>query len=67
MTLKRFILYCLLLSVCFSAIPVSAQAQNNEFLVADLLDKMSPVEKVGQLMLVSFDGTNSSDTSEILS
>lgn len=65
MTLKRFILYCLLLSVCFSAIPVSAQAQNNEFLVADLLDKMSPVEKVGQLMLVSFDGTNSSDTSEI--
>ncbi|HNZ15021.1 MAG TPA: glycoside hydrolase family 3 N-terminal domain-containing protein, partial [Anaerolineaceae bacterium] len=37
-----------------------------EQIILEMLQRMSPLEKAGQLMLVTFDGTDVSENSEII-
>lgn len=63
----RFIRIVVLLSFLFSLTPSSVQAQsvNPPAEVRRLMDSMTPEEKIGQLFLVSFSGTDTSASSQI--
>lgn len=45
--------------------PIEANQTQEDLRIRQLLDKMSPLEKVGQLMLITFEGTDTSSTSKI--
>ena len=54
--------FCLIFSLfSFTIKPSKAQTEN----AADALSSMTPAEKVGQLFLVTFDGSTAADNSEI--
>ncbi|MBL8091509.1 MAG: hypothetical protein KF758_14205 [Anaerolineales bacterium] len=63
----KFIRIILLFTFLLSLIPnlVSAQTPTPPAAVRVLLNNMTPEEKVGQLFLVSFNGTDSTETSQI--
>jgi beta-N-acetylhexosaminidase len=61
----RFIRFLLLFVFLISITPVSAQTATPPAAVRLVLDAMTPEEKVGQLFLVSFDGTDASAESQI--
>lgn len=75
MRIKSLLLVLLLLSLLASHLPLPARvlaqdatdtAQSQVDLhVRQLIEKMSPLEKAGQLMLITFEGTDTSDTSKI--
>lgn len=67
MKLQRAFSLCLLLSVLASLLPGSAQAVPSPQVTQaeSLLEQMSPAEKVGQLFLVTFDGTDISPNSQV--
>lgn len=67
----KVLLSCLLV-LCLLAPTLSTQAQLEpqagtelDKFIADMIAQMSPHEKVGQLMLITFDGTDTSETSKI--
>lgn len=67
--LPHFVLLSLvilmLLAVSPSAAAPSAQVQSSEELATDLLDRMTPEERVGQLFIVDFDGNTISQGSQL--
>ena len=72
MTIRRFLLPILLLSLIFSgyrgkSVSASGFFQRNAdvFLAQQILDKMTPQERVGQLFLVTFKGANADAKSQI--
>lgn len=69
MGLKRFtrtvILLVLILSSVGNSYHASAQSGKPSGAVRQLFDKMTPEERVGQLFLVNFTGTDTSDKSQI--
>ena len=65
-TLSLVLLVCLLLpSMVLQPVPVSAQTPTPPPSVARLLDTLTPEERVGQLFLVTFNGTDTSAESQI--
>ena len=64
--LNGLLIFFLLVSLA-SAQVASAQpaSESEEEIITDMLIRMSPLEKVGQLMLISFDGTNTSENTDI--
>jgi len=68
--MRKFLLIVLILCLAMRIAPVQAQAENQalspeDSIVADLLSRMSPLEKAGQLMLVTFDGTDTDENAKI--
>lgn len=61
--IRTFCLFFILLSLF--PVPVAAQAPTPPAAVRAVLDKMTPEERVGQLFLVSFTGTDTSPDSQI--
>ncbi|MBL8049814.1 MAG: hypothetical protein JNM46_01205, partial [Anaerolineales bacterium] len=64
MRLIRFLLLFIFL-ISLAPMPVHAQTPTPPAAVRLLIDGMTPEEKVGQLFLVSFSGTDTSETSQI--
>ncbi len=69
--MRKFLL--LFLTLCLLAPLASAHAQGEtpglsaeEQIILEMLQRMSPLEKAGQLMLVTFNGTDVSENSEII-
>ncbi len=64
MKFKRTVLLSILIALIMT-IPVQAQAPTRPSELQSILDSMSPEERVGQLFLVTFNGTDTSTTSQI--
>ena len=64
MRLFRILLLMVFLAVFFT-IPVRAQTPPPPAAVATILNSMTPEERVGQLFIVTFNGTDTSETSQI--
>ena len=65
MKAHRALGFFLALSLLLAMLPVSAKA-NTQFQAETLLSSMSPAEKVGQLFLITFNGSNISEGSALL-
>ncbi|MFZ3070118.1 MAG: glycoside hydrolase family 3 N-terminal domain-containing protein [Anaerolineaceae bacterium] len=67
MKTRTVLAVCLVMALLGGLIPGIAQANPSEQSIqaANLLAQMSPAEKVGQLFLVTFDGSDVSPTSEL--
>ena len=69
MGLRRAFLTCLLLALALSWLPTprpaSAQGVVPPAVVRSIFQKMTPEERVGQLFLVNFSGTDTSNKSQI--
>ena len=68
--MRKLLLIVLILCLSMRIAPVQAQTDYQVILpedpiVADLLSRMSPLEKAGQLMLVTFEGTNTDEDAKI--
>lgn len=68
--MRKLLLIVLILCLSMRIVPVQAQTDYQAVLpedpiVADLLSRMSPLEKAGQLMLVTFEGTNTDEDAKI--
>lgn len=63
--INAFMLLALILTSFSSPLQVQAQTVTPPLAVRQLFEKMTPEERVGQLFLVTFTGTDSSDQSQI--
>jgi len=68
--MRKFLLIVLILCLAVNIAPVQAQGVNQavspeDQIIADLLSRMSPLEKAGQLMLVTFEGTDTDENAKI--
>src|SRR5688500_2870156 len=64
MKLRKFVLIMLIISL-FPSTPVRAQTDDPSATVQSILNSMTPEERVGQLFLVTYIGTDLSETSQI--
>jgi beta-N-acetylhexosaminidase len=64
MKLRKIVLVILLISL-FSSTAAQSQANEPSANVQSILDSMTPEERVGQLFLVTFTGTDISETSQV--
>ena len=65
LTLRRFISCLLILAILAPYRPVSAQDDTPEMKARALAASLSTEEKIGQLFLVTFDGTETTSSSQI--